>query len=36
MDVREVPLEGMDWIHQTGDSYQCRAVVSTIMNLRVP
>jgi hypothetical protein len=36
MDLREVGWGGADWIHlaQKGDRW--RAVVNTVMNLRVP
>jgi len=36
MDLREVGWEGADWIHLTQDRGQWRAVVNTVMNLRVP
>jgi hypothetical protein len=36
MDVREMWLESVDWIHVDQDRDQCRALVDTVMNLRVP
>jgi hypothetical protein len=36
MDIREVGFEGMDWINLAQDRDRCRAVVNTVMNLRVP
>jgi hypothetical protein len=36
MDLREMGLGGMDWIDLAQDRYQWRALVNTIMNLRVP
>jgi hypothetical protein len=36
MDLREIRWGGMDWIDQTWDRYQWRALVSTVMNLWVP
>jgi hypothetical protein len=35
MDLREIGLEGVDWIHLAKDRDQWRALVSTVMNLRV-
>jgi hypothetical protein len=35
MDLREIGLGGVDWIRQAQDSDRWRAVVSTVMNLRV-
>jgi hypothetical protein len=35
MDLREM-WDGMDWIDISQDSYQWRALVNTIMNIRVP
>jgi hypothetical protein len=35
-DLREIEWGGMDWIYLAQDRYQCRAFVSTAMNLRVP
>jgi hypothetical protein len=35
-DVREIWWEDMDWIHLVQDRNQWRALVNTIMNLRVP
>jgi hypothetical protein len=36
MDLRERGWGGMDWIDLAQDSDQWRALVSTVMNLRVP
>jgi len=34
MDIREIGL-GVDWIHLAQDKDQRRALVNTVMNLRV-
>jgi hypothetical protein len=36
MYIREIGLDGMDWIELTQDRDQWRALVNTVMNLRVP
>jgi hypothetical protein len=36
MDLREIGWDGMDWIDLAKDRYQWRALVNTVMNLRVP
>jgi hypothetical protein len=36
MDLREIGLDGMNWIDLAPDSDQWRALVNTIMNLQVP
>jgi hypothetical protein len=36
MDLREIGWDGMDWIDLPQDRDQWRAVVTTVMNLRVP
>jgi hypothetical protein len=36
MDLQEVGWRGMDWIDMAQDRDRWRAVVSAIMNLRVP
>jgi hypothetical protein len=36
MDVREIRWVGMDWIDLAHDRDQWRALVNTVMNLRVP
>jgi hypothetical protein len=35
MDLREIGWDGMDWIDLAQDRYQWRALVNTVMNLRV-
>jgi hypothetical protein len=36
MDFREIDWSGVDWIYLGEDRDQWRALVNTIMNLRVP
>jgi hypothetical protein len=36
MDLREVGWDGMDWIELAEDRKEWRALVKTVMNLRVP
>jgi hypothetical protein len=36
MDLREIGWDGMDWIDLVEDRNQWRALVNTVMNLRVP
>jgi hypothetical protein len=36
MDLREIGWGGMDWIDVIQDRDQCRAIVNTVMNPRVP
>jgi hypothetical protein len=36
MDLREIGIDGANWIHLAQDRVQWRAFVNTIMNLRVP
>jgi hypothetical protein len=36
MDIREIGWQVVDWIHVAQDRDQWRAVVNTVMNLRVP
>jgi hypothetical protein len=36
MDLREIELDDMDWIDLAQDRDQWRALVNTVMNLRVP
>jgi hypothetical protein len=36
MDLQEVELADMDWIYMAQDRDRWRAVVSAVMNLRVP
>jgi hypothetical protein len=36
IDLRGIGWDGMDWIDLSQDRDQCRALVNTVMNLRVP
>jgi hypothetical protein len=36
MGLREIEWDGMDWIDLAQDRDQWRALVNTVMNLRVP
>jgi hypothetical protein len=36
MDLREIGWEGVDWIHLAHDRDRWRALVTTVMNLRIP
>jgi hypothetical protein len=36
MDLREIGSDGMDWIKLAQDRDHWRALVNTVMNLRVP
>jgi hypothetical protein len=36
MDLREIECDGMDWIDLAEYRDQWRALVNTVMNLRVP
>jgi hypothetical protein len=36
MDLREIGIDGANWIHLVHDRVQCRAFVNAVMNLRVP
>jgi hypothetical protein len=36
MDLREIGCDGMDWIDLAQNKAQWRALVKTVMNLRVP
>jgi hypothetical protein len=36
LNLREIGSEVVDWIHLAQDRDQLRAVVNTVMNLRVP
>jgi hypothetical protein len=35
-DLQEVGWGGMDWIYLAKDRNRCRALVTAVMNLRVP
>jgi hypothetical protein len=36
MDLIEIGWDCMDWIDLAQDRYECRPLVSTVMNLGVP
>jgi hypothetical protein len=36
MDLRDIGWDGMDWIDLAKNRGQWRAIVNTVMNLRVP
>jgi hypothetical protein len=36
MDLKETRYEGVGWIHVTQDRDHRRALVNTVMNIRVP
>jgi hypothetical protein len=36
IDLREVEWDGMDWIYLAQDRGQSRALMKTVMSLRVP
>jgi hypothetical protein len=36
MDLLEIGLSVVDWIHLGQDRYRCRALVNSVMNLQVP
>jgi hypothetical protein len=36
MDLREIGIDGANWIQLAEDRVQWRACVNTVMNLRVP
>jgi hypothetical protein len=36
MDLREIGIDGANWIQLAQDRFQWRAFVNTMMNLRVP
>jgi hypothetical protein len=36
VDLREIGWRGKNWIDLAQDRNQCRALVNTVMNLRVP
>jgi hypothetical protein len=36
MDLREIGIDGTNWIRLAQNRVQCRVVVNMVMNLRVP
>jgi hypothetical protein len=36
LDLREMGIDGMNWIHLAQDRVQWQAFVNTVMNLRIP
>jgi hypothetical protein len=36
MDLREIEWDGVDWMDMDQDTDQWRALVSTVLNLRIP
>jgi hypothetical protein len=36
LELREIVIDGANWIRLAQDRVQCRAFVNTVMNLRVP
>jgi hypothetical protein len=36
MDMREICLDGVDWIHLPHDSDQWRALLNPVVNLQIP
>jgi hypothetical protein len=36
VDLKEIKWDGTDWIHLSQNRYQWRALVNTVMKLRVP
>jgi hypothetical protein len=36
MDLREIKLDGMDWIDLAQDTGKWKALVNTVINLRAP
>jgi hypothetical protein len=36
MNLESVEWENVDWIHLAQDSEQCRALMTTVMNLHLP
>jgi hypothetical protein len=36
MDLREIEQDGVDWMDMAQDRDQWRALVNTVLNLRVP
>jgi hypothetical protein len=36
MDLREIGIDGANWIRLSQNRVQCRALVNTILTLRVP
>jgi hypothetical protein len=36
MDLREIELDGVDWIHLAHDRDRWRVIVNTVMKFRIP
>jgi hypothetical protein len=36
MDLRDIGWDGVDWVDLAQDRHQWRALVNTVMNLRIP
>jgi hypothetical protein len=36
IDLKETDYDVMDWVHVAQDRYRWRALVDTVMNLKVP
>jgi hypothetical protein len=36
MDLREIGIDGANWVWLAQDTVRCRTFVSTVMSLRVP
>jgi hypothetical protein len=36
MDLTEIGWDGLDWTDMPQDRDQCRVIVNTVLNLRVP
>jgi hypothetical protein len=36
MDIREIGIDGANWVQLAQDRVQCRDFVSTVMNIRIP
>jgi hypothetical protein len=36
MDPKETVYGGVVWVHVTQGTYKCKALVNTVMNIRIP